>query len=122
MNVDSPLIDRLTHRALAQNSRAQNSRAMSATNPVATRAILAALLAGLLLAGCSREDELPAASAEQQDLRQHCAELASQTLAENLITQSSELIIAGEPAREYCVVTIAIQDSRLRFNTWLPTD
>jgi pimeloyl-ACP methyl ester carboxylesterase len=111
------LTDRLNHRALARNSSA-----LSATNPVAARAILAVLLTGLLLAGCSREAELPAASAEQERLRQLCAQLPSQALAEGLITQSSELIVAGEPAREYCVVTVAIQDSRLRFNTWLPTD
>ncbi|HKX57627.1 MAG TPA: tannase/feruloyl esterase family alpha/beta hydrolase, partial [Xanthomonadales bacterium] len=80
------------------------------------------MLGSLLLAGCAREPEPSAGSAEQQSLRQHCADLTSQALADNLITQSSELIVAGEPAGEYCVVTVALQDSRLRFNTWLPTD
>lgn len=111
------MTDRLDQNALQQNARHPASAAYRAV-----AGILALLGCGLMLTGCSREPELPFASAEQQSLRQQCADLSIQALADNLVTESSELIVVGDPAREYCVVTVAIEDSRLRFNTWLPTD
>ncbi len=104
----------------------QNTRRQIAEFSGAARAALAVLLCALLLVGCGPEPQQPAKSAEQQELRDRCDEVPGQSLGDDLLVQSSELIVAskptGEAGHEYCVITLGIKDSRLRFNAWLPTD
>lgn len=108
-----------------------------------TTALFACAMAALLtlvLAACSPDQ--PAASAGQAALRQQCDSFSSQALSTGLILESSERVTAGPPAsavkrsvgsagetgqngntgREYCVLTLALEGSRLRFNAWLPTE
>jgi len=97
---------------------------LSACLPAALAAGLAVVLFGISLSACS--PDRAEVTAAQAALRQQCEQFASLPAADGVRIESSELKMAGQPetgpGREYCVVTLAIQDSRLRFNTWLPTD
>ncbi len=98
----------------------------------------AAAMAWLSLSLVSCSPEQPATSEQQAGLRELCEAFAGQPLADGLILQGSELLLAGPPesaakagpgtgaqqaaGREYCVLTLGLDNSRLRFNAWLPTE